>query len=148
MKNYDLLPQEKDTYCLCAILQAILERHRILISQGEIADKLTPADEGFLAHDERIRDFLRSNGFAYYFYLHNQTPFNEPDTVLRDMQDNEGIIGMGKYRYHSYLLNRFEDPQLEMINPGDNTILRTDIYSLLREMEESEGFFGLIKRLQ
>jgi len=144
MKNYSLVPQERVDYCLCSVLQAILKSHNISTSQRDIADNLTPSDKGFLAHDDRIKAFLRSRGFNYDFYWYNETPFNEPDMILRDMQDNDGIIGIGQ---HTYLMAGFNDPSIKLIDPGDNAIIKRDIYELLKEMKSHEGLFGLIKKL-
>src|SRR3989338_2975805 len=145
MKSYNLTPQERDSYCICSVLQVIFKKYGINISQGDIAGNLSPSEKGFLVDDKKIKKFLQSKGFGYEHYWHNQTPFNETDMVLADMCDNHGVIGINS---HVYLLRNFSDPQLEMINPADGKTINKDIYQLLREMERSEGFFGLIRRLE
>ena len=143
MKDYNLVPQENINYCLCSVLQAILNFHNISISQRNIVDRLTPSKKGFYADDDKIKEFLLSNGFEYYFYYYNQTPFNEPDIVLRDMNNNHGIIGINS---HAYILKYFKDPELELINPKDRSLIKINYYKLISEMKNSGGFFGLIKR--
>ncbi len=145
MKSYNLIPQERNNYCICSVLQAIFNNNKINLSQKEIADNLTPSDKGFLPHDDTIKNFLRSRGFEYFFYWYNETPFNEPDELLRDMNKYEGIIGI---KSHIYLLKNFNDPILEIINPENNKVFRKDIYETLKEMKKLEGFFGLVKILQ
>lgn len=145
MKSYNLILQEKEGYCLCSTLQAIFGRYGINISQKQIADNLTPSEKGFLAHDDKIKDLLKLKRFEYWFYWHNETPFNEPDSLLLEMHDNNGIIGINS---HIYLLRYFKDPLLEMIDPADNKHIKKSIYDILKEMQKSVGFFGLIKRLE
>ncbi len=145
MKDYRLIPQERWDYCLCSVLQAIFDRHGISISQDEIARNLTQKDKGFSAHDDKFRIFLRSNGFQYNFYWYNETPFNEPDTLLGRMGKYDGIIGVNT---HVYLLKGFHDPLLTIINPEDNKSIEREIHELLEEMRKNEGCFGLIRRLE
>lgn len=144
-KDYPLKLQERDNYCLCSVLQSILRRHGVSFSQREIADSLTPSENGLISHDDKIKEFHRSKGFEYSHYWHNETPFNEPDMVLSDMHDNDGLVGIGS---HVYLLKYFDDPVLELIDPKGGGVIKKDIYQLLREMEKSGGFFGLVKRLK
>src|SRR3989344_1077845 len=126
MKNYSLVPQERVDYCLCSVLQAILKSHNISTSQRDIADNLTPSDKGFLAHDDRIKEFLRSRGFNYDFYWYNKTPY-EQDVVLIEMTEYDGIIGMNT---HSYILEGFRDPLVEIIDPKNAEIITTSIYGI------------------
>ena len=145
MKNYSLVPQENENYCICSALQAVFRANGINISQREIADNLTPSKTGYIADDDKIKDFLQSNRLEYTVYNYNQTPFNEPDMVLKDMNKHEGFIGIDS---HIYLLKDFNDPELQVIDPLNNRIITKDIYQTLKEMKRSEGFFGLVKILQ
>ena len=142
MKDYYLKIQERDNYCICSVLQAIFKKYNLLISQENIADNLTPSEKGFLADDDRIKIFLRDNHFKYEFYWHNSTPFNEPDMFLREMNENNGLIGMNN---HVYLLNEFIDPLLKMTNPEDAKLMNTNLFFITKEMHEKGGFFGLLK---
>ena len=143
MKDYKVIPQERNTYCLCSVLQAIFCRHGMQIAQDEIASKLTPSEKGFRVDDQRIISFLESHGFNYEHYWHNQTPFNEPDLFLQRMQKYDGILG---FRTHVYLLQEFKDPTLRLIDPDKANLIETDIYEVLKEMQKSVGFFGLLKK--
>lgn len=143
--KYRLTPQERDDYCLCAALQAILKNHEVNLSQREIANNLTPSQRGFLVDDRKIRDFLKSKGLEYIFYWQDKTPFNERDVVLAEMHKYEGIVGIN---YHTYLLESFKDPRLRLIDPADNTIKEKELREVLKEMRQYEGCFGIIKRLK
>ena len=142
MKHYDLVPQENNIYCVCSTLQAILARHGTGISQSQIASNLTPTANGFLVGDNRIKDFLKSRGFDYFHYLHNQTPY-EPEYVLNDMDNNDGIIGINTQVNHVYLLQSFDGSKVKLIDPKDATIVEREYYELLKQV----GFYGLLKRL-
>ena len=136
--------QEKNNYCVCAVLQEILLKNNIKIPQNEIATNLTPSKKGFYTDDDRIKNFMNRNGFDYDFYLRNTTPFNEPDFLLNEMKNNFGIIGLNN---HTYFLNNFEDPKLELIDPKDEKIIEKNLYQILGEMKKTNGFFGLIKKI-
>lgn len=142
MSSIELKVQEEKNFCLCSVLQTIFRKHDIEISQKEIADNLTPSKNGFLVDDFKIREFMHANRFSYEFYWHNITPFNEPDMVLGEMDENDGILGI---KNHIYFLQRFKDPKIEMIDPETEEIIKTDIYQVLRKMNDDGGFFGLIK---
>ena len=142
MDSIELKVQEEKNFCLCSTLQSIFKKHGIEISQKQIADNLTPSDYGFLAQDSKIREFMHTNRFSYEFYWHNTTPFNEPDVVLGEMDENDGILGI---KNHVYFLQRFKDPKIEMIDPETEELIQTDIYQVLRQMNDDGGFFGLIK---
>jgi hypothetical protein len=134
--------QEKENYCVCAVLQEIFRRYNKVISQEEIADNLTPTDKGFFVDDDKIKNFLSLNGFEYSYYPYNATPFNEPDMLLRDMNENEGFVGL---KDHIYLLQNFKDPSLELIDPLSNNLMHEDLCGLMDEMKKKFGFFGLVK---
>ena len=142
MKNYNLISQEKNNFCICSCLQAIFNKHNIKISQEEIAGNLNPSKNGFYVDDDKIKEFLIKNKFEYSYYPYNATPFNEPDILLKEMNENEGFIGINS---HIYLLTKFKDPLLNLINPLDNKPLRKNIYNTMNEMQEKYGFFGLLK---
>ena len=134
--------QEKDNFCLCSVLQSIFNEHNIFFSQKEISKKLTKSKKGFLADDKRIIHFLSSQGFYYFFYKHNEVPFNELDFLLEDMRDNHGIIGI---KNHAYLLNNFHYPFLEIIDPQNNSVFSYKISSIKQEIENKGGLFGVLK---
>ncbi len=143
----NLTPQEKSDYCVCSALQSILEKYDIHLSQEQIASKLTSAKNGFLVNDDRMTNFLNSNNLEYNFYWQDQTPFNERDAVLEEMDANNGIIGVDT---HVYLLERFRYPLVEMIDPSNkdeyNARITKNLYELVQDMEQSAGFFAVIKR--
>lgn len=142
MKNYEVKIQEEDNLCLCSSLQAILRKYNIYYGQREIARCLTPTEKGYFADDFRIKSFLSNNKFEYIYYPYNETPFNEPDMLLSEMNEHDGIIGINN---HVYILDEFKDPLLKTIDPKDANIVEKNIYSLMREMHDKFGFFGLLK---
>ena len=144
MKTYNLIPQEKDNFCICSCLQAIFDKYNIKISQKEISKNLNPSKNGFYVDDDKIKKFLIKNKFEYFYYAYNATPFNEPDMLLNEMNENEGFIGINS---HIYLLTEFKEPLLNLINPLDNKPLIKNIYNTINEMQEKYGFFGLVKKL-
>ena len=58
MKNYKLIPQEKDNSCVCSVLQAIFDFHGKNLNQKDISKKLTPSEKGFKINDDQIKIFL------------------------------------------------------------------------------------------
>ena len=145
MKRYDLTPQERNNFCVCSVLQAIFRRYEIGYSQKQIALELNPSEKGFFVDDLRFSEFMMRNGFSYTFFRHNETPFNEPDTLLEEMNSNNGIIGIND---HTFLLSRFIYPQLEMIDPEYGKPLNKNLQEILKDMRNLDGGFGLIKHIK
>lgn len=145
MKNYNLIPQKRNNYCVCSVLQAIFDKYNIKIFQEKIAENLTPSKNGFKINDYKIKNFLGNLGFNYNFYWYDETPFNEPDILLYEMQQKNGIIGI---KTHVYLLKEFKDPKLYLIDPKDCSKKKKDIFDLLNDMKKGKVFFGLIEKLK
>jgi len=139
-----LIPQEKDNYCVCSVLQGIFRKYHKLINQEDIAKNLTSTKRGFYVDDKRFKDFLNKNGFEYQYYFHNQTSFNEPDTLLLEMNKSNGFLG---HHEHVYLLSEYIDPVVTLIDPANNDVLTNELSDLMKEMRKGEGFFGLVKKL-
>lgn len=145
MKIFELEIQEKNNFCLIAVLQTILRKYNINLSQEEIAKNLSSGkNNGFYADDENIVNFMKKNSFDYKFFNSHNIPFNEPDTLLREMNENEGIILLNS---HYYLLADFQDPLMKLVDPKDKSIIEKDIYNLIKEMRATNGLFGLIKHV-
>ncbi len=142
MKEYKLVPQETQNFGLCSVLQAILEKNGMQVSQSEIGFRLTRAKYGFLVDDNKVKTFLEEKGFKYDFFWHDKLPY-EVDMVLEDMQKHEGVIGIDK---QVYLVTAFHDPDVEMLDPGNNTKIRKSMYDIMGEMVSKEGFFAVIER--
>lgn len=142
MKNYILTPQENNDYCVPSILQGIFRKRGIEITQNEVADNLTRQGKMFKVHDLKIRNLFMNNGFEYFYFGHNETLFNEPDMLLREIEEHEGIIGINS---HCYLLEEFKDPKIRLLNPSNTNIIYTDIYEVLGHMKNTFGFFGLVR---
>ena len=144
MARSELTRQEKEDYCICAILQGILSEHGLYFSQDEIAANLSPTINGHLIYDKKIKDFLRLKGFDYKFYWHNETPFNEPDSLLEEICANDGFIGMGK---HAYRVLAFTYPRIIVNDPEDARKKIINLQDLMRDLRKLDGGFGLIKKL-
>ena len=138
--------QENNNYCLCSILSDIFLDYNIKISQDEIAKNLTPTPKGFRADDNKIKEFLKDKGFNYEFYWWNQTPFHEPDSLLKEISENQGFIGIED---HLYRVLEFEDPMIVVLDPANvNEAPRDFDYSyLMHKLREVNGGFGLIKHI-
>lgn len=138
--------QEKSNYCLCSIIQDIFSFYNINLSQDEIARNLTPTKNGFRGDDKIIKDFLRNNRFDYNFYWWNQTPFNEPDSLLIEISENDGFIAFGD---HTLRVLEFEDPKVVLLDPANcNEAPRDMDYSyIMNRLRKEDGGFGLIKLL-
>jgi hypothetical protein len=142
MNSIELYAQEKKDFCLCSVLQAVFRKYGIVFSQQYISECLTPGKErGFVVDDKRIKEFMRKNGFEYSCFGAHETPFNEPETLLAEMCNENGIIGI---KHHAYLVKKFERDTLTAINPEDKSEIEKEYPALLKEMEKT-GFFGLIK---
>jgi len=107
MKSYSLTPQERRDFCVCSCLQAVLREYEKELSQEDIARNLTPSKDGFLVDDENIKDFMGRNNLGYDFFGYNATPFNEPDMVLREVDEKDVLVLADR---HARLLLSFEDP--------------------------------------
>ncbi len=144
MKKYNLIPQEKNNFCVCSVLQSIFNKYDISMSQKEISKNLTPTEKGFNIDDKKIKNFLNNNGFLYTPYWKNETPFNEPENVLEDIIKHDGFIGI---KDHVYLVNYFNDPDIIITDPADISKIEKNLYSVRKEMEDSgNGYFCLIKK--
>jgi hypothetical protein len=144
MNNIELHVQEKEDFCLCSVLQAIFKKNGIILSQEEISTYLTPGKErGFIADDKKIKEFLCSKGFEYFCFWKDETPFNEPDELLKKMSKYNGIAGI---KNHVYLVNNFNSSKVNLINPQDGKEIEIEYLTLLKEMEGT-GFFGLVKHI-
>ena len=144
MKKYNLTPQERDNFCVCSVLQAVFRKYGLEYSQEQIALELTPSENGFHIDDSRMNHLMERENFDYTFFKYNETPFNEPDMLLRDMNSNHGIIGINS---HVFLLSYFRDPVLSVIDPGKGEKLEKNLYEVLNDMKNLYGGFGLIKHI-
>ena len=144
MTHSELIPQEKDNYCICSILQGIFIKYGIRDSQDQIAANLSPTEFGHKVDDERITTFLISRGFDYRFYWHNETPFNEPNTLLWEISANDGFIAIGR---HAQRVLHFADPDIFIDDPADTKRKVVSIYEVLPDLARLGGGFGLIKRM-
>lgn len=152
-ETLELSVQEKRNFCVCSVLQAIFRNEGIEMSQKEIARNLTPGKkkfflffkkkDGYLVHDERIKKFMESQGFQYIHFGAYETPFNEPDELLKEMSQNYGMIGVGN---HVYALKDFDNWKVKMIDPKNGELVETSYIELVREMGHS-GVFGLVKHI-
>jgi hypothetical protein len=141
-RKYSLTPQLNKDYCMCSVLQAILNRYEINIPQEQISNQLTVSKYGHLVDDGKITDFLDSFGFNYTLHWNNETPFNEPDFILNEMNKHDGFVGINT---HVYLLESFRDPYIRLNDPEDNNIITKDLPTVIEEMG-NQGFFALIKK--
>ncbi|MBW2998510.1 hypothetical protein KY321_03135 [Candidatus Woesearchaeota archaeon] len=143
MKEYNIICQEEWNYCLCSVIQGIFNSYNLNLSQGEIANSLTPREKGFLVHDDGINRFFQDNGFSYTHYWWNQTPFNEPDSLLETKDDV--ILG---WNNHALLMNAFKNQEVIYLDPKDTIQKSLSYCDLMKNMYGSkDGFFGLVKRL-
>jgi hypothetical protein len=136
--------QERNNYCLCSVLSDIFLDYDIRMSQKDIARNLTPSEKGFKGDDNKIRNFLREKGFDYNFYWWNQTPFNEPDSLLIEISENNGFVAFGD---HAVRVLEFDDPKVVVLDPASCNESPTDLdYNfLISRLRESDGGFGLLK---
>ena len=141
--NPKLIPQERENYCVCSILQGIFAKYGLNISQNEIAGNLTPSNNGHIIYDGTIKNFLKSKGFDYAFYWHDETPFNEPDSLLEQISENDGFIAMG---IHAYRVLSFVYPEIISEDPKDSGRKTFNLYDLMAQLSKLGGGFGLIKK--
>lgn len=151
MKSVEITVQEKADFCVCSVIQVAFRRNKKEISQEEIARNLTPSKDGFLVQDQRIKIFMEKHGFFYSCFGVNETPFNEPYELLKEMCQYEGIIGMrffspgNKQEYvHAYLLKSFDNSKVKLIDPIDGKEVERNYPQILGEIGQ-RGFLGLIK---
>lgn len=143
MKSVELTVQEQWNFCLCSALQPALREKGMDVSQNEIAKNLTPAERGFLPHDKRIKQFMLRKGFDYSYFGPYETPFNEPDELLKEMCEHYGILGINN---HVYALKSFDKDKVKLIDPKNGKEVEIAYPNLLKRMGFN-GFFGLIKHI-
>lgn len=151
VQEYNLISPERKNYCVCSVLQAILDKNGINMTQDEITDILAPGKKkskikGFKLDDENLVDFMKANGFNYKTYWRNQVLLNDIEFVLEEMKDREGIICMDR---HAYLFADYNGFNVILIEPCKKEVKTYTTNSLDREMRNSKsmGSFGLIKKL-
>ena len=143
--KYDLKIQEKANYCINSALQAIFKSENLKISQDGIALNLEPSNKGFYLYGAKISHFLRDNGFGNEYSFENQTPFNEPDMLLKEI--GNGHLFMG-WKNHIRLVEDFKDPLVKYIDPKDGKTKLKELIEILSEMKKGkDGFFGLLKKI-
>jgi len=143
MKEYRINRQEEWNYCLCSVIQGIFDYYDIYLFQNEIANKLTSSEHGFLVNDDNINNLFYDNGFKYSHFWWNQTPFNEPDSLL----ETEANIFFG-WNHHVLLMNEFRDQEIFYLDPKDCNQKSLSYGGILTNMRESkDGFFGLVDKL-
>ncbi len=144
--NYNLKIQEKNIYCVPSVLQAIFDRHGLNVSQEEIADELTPSENGFRLDDLKFKNFLEDQGFNYDFFHYNTTPFNEPDILLNELGKKDILFG---WNNHARLINGFNDPLVDYLDPKDVGFYVSSLFKIREKMiEGGDGFFGLIGKFK
>jgi hypothetical protein len=136
--------QEKNNYCLCSVLSDIFLDYNIKISQDCIAQNLTSTKKGFRTDDDKIKNFMGKNSFHYDFYWWNQTPFNEPDSLLREISEHQGFVGIEE---HVFRVLEFEDPYVLLLDPANEIPRQVNYFSLLEQLRKNDGGFGLIKHI-
>ena len=88
---------------------------------------------------------MKNRGFIYSLFSIYETPFNEPDELLKEMCLHDGIVGIDD---HVYLVKDFKDSVVKLVDPKTGQEVEKDYYKLLREMEKDiDNGFGLIKRI-
>ncbi len=144
-KNYNLIPQENNNYCLVSVLQAIFNKYKINLTQDEIASNLTPSKYGFKIQDSIFKDYAKLKGFDYEYYWWDSTPFNEPDTLVEDNFHKDIFIG---WNNHVGLVTDFNSSVIQYIDPKDALKTIMKFYNLTKKMQGyGDGFFGLLKKL-
>lgn len=144
MKNYSLISQEKRNYCLCSVVQAILDKDKKKFSQELIASQLNKDESGFYFNDSKFENFLFNQGYNFNLYSYNETPFNEPSDLLISSRKEHVLIAWDR---HVVLMEEFRDPLLKYIDPSDGLIKEKDLGALLFNMAlDKSGFFGIVSK--
>ncbi len=154
MISYNLSNQENEYWCFPACLQAVLRRHQIEETQGNIADivQINPNDSQLNEQLNKISTYLRQRGFDLTFYNYNETPLNEPDSLLSESirKGLDVLVAVPVTRAkHILLLKDFRDPELTLLDPEGPVERKRNIYDLIREMQQEQtGGFCVINRLE
>lgn len=148
--RYKLKTQEKNYFCGPACLQAVLRNHNILLSQKEIAKKIS-CNETDGTTIQNIERFLKRLGFDFEFFNYNETPFNEPDFLLSNNRDKDILVLYPNSEKNHFLLQEnFKDPYMELLDsdPEQTNPRIADLNKLIQRMfEKKKGGFGLISKL-
>lgn len=130
---------------MCSVISDIFSNYNIIKSQDEIAKNLTPTKYGFRADDNKIKDFMKSEGFNYEFYWWNETPFNEPYSLIKEIEINDGFIGIGN---HVLRVLEYEDPMIVVLDPANEYPEDFSYSHLMNQLTKSDGGFGLVRKLK
>ena len=137
---YNLIPQKRENYCVCACFQAMMRRREIKLTQEQIAAELTPTETGFSMSDQRAINLFQARELELKTYTYKTTPFHEPDLLIANSRD--AVIGI---RDHALLVIDFNDPLILFLDPKDAREANYNIHSLIKEMDETKkGEFAVL----
>lgn len=132
---------------MVACLQAILNKHNIILEQKEIAKKIGCTEEGVLDLDY-IKNFMGGLGFKFDYFHWNEIPNDARETFLETKKDVIVAIPNKNNGKHVLLLEKFKDPTLYVMDPNDIFIYKFDLFELTSFMRNKNiGGFGLVEKL-
>ena len=146
MKSYQVVKQERDNYCIPAVLQAILRRHGEKVSQDEIASNLAFGEKGFFSFCEEINRFFRKRGLKYSSFNYNEIPRDMIEVFLDEIPKKKDVFII--LNNHAELIIELEYPRIRTIDSYNLMERERDIHEVFRDMYEKQiGEFGLVKKL-
>lgn len=148
--EYNLSRQEKPNYCIPAVLQAILRRYDEELAQQDIAAEIGLKESG-AGFDEHLEFFFAKRNLQFTFYNYNETPFNEPESLLQEalMQGLDVMIGYDTGKgLHVQLMADFRGVILTLLDPSEKERHNENFFKILNRMSEKKsGGFGLVGKL-
>jgi hypothetical protein len=148
--EYNLSRQEKPNYCIPAVLQAILRRYDEESTQQDIAAEIELKESG-AGFDEHLEFFFAKRNLQYSYYNYNETPLNEPESLLQEalMQGLDVLVGYDAgNKLHVQLMEDFRGVILTLLDPSDAECHHENFFKMLNRMSEKKsGGFGLVGKL-
>lgn len=146
--KYKLFKQEQAHWCFPACLQSILLNYNIFLPQYQIAEKVI-FNRGIGADINKVKKFLKELNFKFEFYYHNETPWNEPESLLSENNNKIIAIPFNYVIKHVFLVEDFKDPIVFLLDPENPLETKQkNLSKILKQMHEfHSGGFGIISKL-
>ncbi len=155
-REYVLEKQEKNHYCMPAVIHAILKR-RNLLEEGENQDKLaeklkcTPEKGAFFGLD--LQKFLVERKIYFLNISYKEVMLKKPELIINQAfeHDEDLILGClnGGGLGHVRLVTGYEWPNLKTLDPKDAEPYGVSLDKIYQKMwNDKFGYFCLIGKLE
>jgi hypothetical protein len=149
---YNLTKQERDYFCIPAVIQAVLRRREIEESQVAIAAEIGCREGSAVKFGENLADFFEKRALDFTYYNFNELPTDDPYYITSYCFENDSdmMIGYGRTNHlHIRLATSFSNPNITLLDPDTCIEGEIDIDDVVEKMRDvKSGGFGLVEKLQ